>query len=151
MRVVGTRPSAFVALGKHRSQPNCLIRLLDRIEFDEEFLQLLIGDGRRRIGHQILRLLGLGEGDHVPNGIGSAQQHHEPVQPERDPAVGRRTIVQRVEQESELALPRVVFEVEVKDEIDLVGRSKHIRFVVDKAKQGERLKKKAEKVKAAKG
>lgn len=52
---------------------------------------------------------------------------------------------------TELALPRVVFEVEVKDEIDLVGKSKHIRFVVDKTKQGERLKKKAEKVKAAKG
>ncbi len=52
---------------------------------------------------------------------------------------------------SELALPRVVFEVEVKDEIDTVGKSKHIRFVVDKAKQGDRLKRKAEKVKAAKG
>jgi predicted thioesterase len=51
---------------------------------------------------------------------------------------------------AELALPRVVFEVEVKDEIDTVGKSKHIRFVVDKAKQGERLKRKAEKVKAAK-
>jgi predicted thioesterase len=51
---------------------------------------------------------------------------------------------------TELALPRVSFEVEVKDEIDTVGRAKHIRFVVDKAKQGERLKRKAEKVKAAK-
>ena len=51
----------------------------------------------------------------------------------------------------ELALPRVVFEVEVKDEIDTVGKSKHIRFVVDTAKQGERLKRKADKVKAAKG
>ena len=52
---------------------------------------------------------------------------------------------------TELALPRVVFEVEIKDEIDTVGKSKHIRFVVDKAKQSERLKKKADKVKAAKG
>ena len=52
---------------------------------------------------------------------------------------------------AELALPRVVFEVEVKDEIDTVGKAKHIRFVVDMAKQGERLKRKAEKVKAAKG
>ncbi|MCZ7565317.1 MAG: LysR family transcriptional regulator [Burkholderiales bacterium] len=52
---------------------------------------------------------------------------------------------------AELALPRVVFEVEVKDEIDTVGRAKHIRFVVDTAKQGERLKRKAEKVKSAKG
>ena len=51
----------------------------------------------------------------------------------------------------ELTLPRVVFEVEIKDEIDTVGKSKHIRFVVDKAKQGERLKRKAEKVKAARG
>ena len=51
----------------------------------------------------------------------------------------------------ELALPRVVFEVEVKDEIDQVGKAKHIRFVVDMAKQGERLKRKADKVKAAKG
>ena len=52
---------------------------------------------------------------------------------------------------AELALPRVVFEVEVKDEIDTVGKAKHVRYVVDKAKQGERLKRKAEKVKAAKG
>ena len=51
----------------------------------------------------------------------------------------------------ELALPRVVFEVEVKDELDTVGRAKHIRFVVDTAKQGERLAKKAARVKAAKG
>ncbi|MFN0161557.1 MAG: thioesterase family protein [Burkholderiales bacterium] len=52
---------------------------------------------------------------------------------------------------TELALPRVVFEIEVRDEIDLVGKSRHIRFVVDKTKQGERLKKKADRVKAAKG
>lgn len=51
---------------------------------------------------------------------------------------------------TELALPRVVFEAEVRDETDLVGKSKHIRFVVDKVKQGERLRKKAEKVKSAK-
>lgn len=51
----------------------------------------------------------------------------------------------------ELALPRVVFEVEVRDEMDLVGKSKHVRFVVDKSKQGERLRKKAVKVAAAKG
>lgn len=51
----------------------------------------------------------------------------------------------------ELALPRVIFEVEVKDEIDIVGRARHVRFVVDTAKQGERLMKKAARVKAAKG
>lgn len=51
----------------------------------------------------------------------------------------------------ELALPRVTFELEVKDEVDAVGRAKHIRFVVDHAKQGERLRKKADRIKAARG
>ena len=51
----------------------------------------------------------------------------------------------------ELALPRVTFEVEVKDELDTVGRSRHVRFVVDKVKQGQRLEKKAARLKAARG
>lgn len=50
---------------------------------------------------------------------------------------------------AELALPRVVFDVEVKDEVDTVGRCRHVRFVVDHAKQGERLKKKKARVEAA--
>jgi len=49
---------------------------------------------------------------------------------------------------AELALPRVTFEVEVKDELDVVGRARHVRFVIDKEKQGQRLKKKAERVRA---
>lgn len=52
---------------------------------------------------------------------------------------------------AELALPRVTFEVEVKDELDTVGRARHIRFVVDTARQGERLAKKAARLKALKG
>ena len=35
-----------------------------------------------------------------------------------------------------VALPRVTFEIEVRDELDTVGRAKHVRFVVDTAKQG---------------
>ena len=38
--------------------------------------------------------------------------------------------------------PRVVFEVNVHDELDHVGRARHVRFVIDKAKQGGRLAKK---------
>lgn len=49
----------------------------------------------------------------------------------------------------ELALPRVTFEVEVRDELDTVGRARHVRFVVDTAKQGERLAKKAARFQAA--
>jgi fluoroacetyl-CoA thioesterase len=42
---------------------------------------------------------------------------------------------------------RVSFEVEVRDELDLVGKAKHVRFVVDLAKQKERLEAKAAKFK----
>jgi len=45
--------------------------------------------------------------------------------------------------------PRITFEIEAHDDLDQVGRAKHVRFVINKAKQGERLKKKAEKAKAA--
>ena len=38
--------------------------------------------------------------------------------------------------------PRIVFEVNVHDELDHVGRARHIRFVIDKARQGGRLAKK---------
>lgn len=41
---------------------------------------------------------------------------------------------------------RVNFEVEVKDALDTVGRAKHTRFVVDLAKQKERLEAKAAKL-----
>ncbi len=46
----------------------------------------------------------------------------------------------------EVALPRVVFEISVNDELDHVGQSKHIRFVVDKAKQAGRLEKKKARI-----
>jgi fluoroacetyl-CoA thioesterase len=42
--------------------------------------------------------------------------------------------------------PRVTFEVDVHDELDHVGRGKHIRFVINKTKQGERLQKKKDKL-----
>jgi predicted thioesterase len=43
---------------------------------------------------------------------------------------------------TEIEGPRVTFEAEIHDELDKVGQGKHIRFVIDKAKQGERLEKK---------
>lgn len=45
--------------------------------------------------------------------------------------------------------PRVVFDVEVRDALDLVGKARHVRFVVDKARQKQRLEAKAAKAKAA--
>lgn len=45
--------------------------------------------------------------------------------------------------------PRVMFEVEISDEIDIVGRVKHTRFVVEKSRQGGRLKKKKARLEEA--
>ncbi|MFH1603874.1 MAG: LysR family transcriptional regulator [Pseudomonadota bacterium] len=41
---------------------------------------------------------------------------------------------------------RVSFDAEVRDALEVVGRAKHVRFVVDLAKQRERLEAKAAKV-----
>jgi predicted thioesterase len=49
----------------------------------------------------------------------------------------------------ELDRRRVVFECEVRDALDVVGKSRHVRFVVDTAKQKERLEAKRAKVRAA--
>lgn len=41
--------------------------------------------------------------------------------------------------------PKVSFEIEVHDPVEQVGRAKHVRFVVDTAKQAKRLEAKAAK------
>ena len=44
---------------------------------------------------------------------------------------------------------RITFELEVHDPLEQVGRGKHVRFLIDMEKQGERLRTKAQKVKDA--
>ncbi len=46
---------------------------------------------------------------------------------------------------------RVTMEVEVRDALDKVGRARHTRFVIDKARQKERLEAKRAKVKELSG
>jgi predicted thioesterase len=52
---------------------------------------------------------------------------------------------------AEIDRRRVTFEVEVRDALDTVGRARHVRFVVDLARQKERLEAKAAKVKEMEG
>jgi len=73
-----------------------------------QLFQLPAGDGGRRFGTKIGPLLRLGEGDHVAQGIGAAQEHGQPVEPSRDAAVGRWSVAEGVQQEAELGA-RVVF------------------------------------------
>jgi predicted thioesterase len=49
---------------------------------------------------------------------------------------------------SEIDGRRVSFDVEVRDALDVVGRARHIRFVVDLDKQRQRLEAKAAKLQA---
>jgi predicted thioesterase len=49
---------------------------------------------------------------------------------------------------AEVEGPRITFELEAHDDLEQVGRAKHVRFIINKGKQGERLLKKAEKFKA---
>ncbi len=42
--------------------------------------------------------------------------------------------------------PRVTFEIEAHDPLEQVGRAKHVRFVINKSRQGARLEKKARQV-----
>jgi fluoroacetyl-CoA thioesterase len=44
---------------------------------------------------------------------------------------------------------QVAFDITARDPLDEIGRGKHVRFVVDKAKSVERLRAKAAKAKAA--
>lgn len=52
---------------------------------------------------------------------------------------------------AELALPRVAFEVVVRDELETVGRARHVRFVINTARQAERLAKKFDKLQSVRG
>lgn len=47
---------------------------------------------------------------------------------------------------SVIELPRVTFEFEVKDELDVVGKGTHIRYVIDVDKQIQRLAKKIARI-----
>ena len=61
----------------------------------------------RRFGHQVGGPLGLGKRDTVADIVQSAEQHHKPVDPQRDAAVRRCTELQRIEQEAKPFFRRI--------------------------------------------
>ena len=60
-------------------------------QLDVQVAQLLFFDGGRRAHHQILGLLGLGEGDDLADGRFVGQNHGDAVDARGDTTVGRRT------------------------------------------------------------
>src|SRR6185295_2681851 len=66
-----------------------------------ELTQLLRVDRRRRSGHQIERVRRLRERDDLPDGRLAGQDRHQAVEAERDAAMRRRPVLERVEEEAE--------------------------------------------------
>src|SRR5579863_9052200 len=94
-------------------------RLFRADQADPEFFQLALGDGGRRFAHQIGPLGCLGEGDHFADRCFPRQDHHQPVQPQRDAAVRRRAVLQRLQQKSEAPLGFVLAESERRKDLRL--------------------------------
>ncbi len=69
-----------------------------------QLAQLLLVHWRGGLGQQALGTLGLGEGDHVADRLGSGHQRDEAVQAEGQTTVWRRAVLQGVEQVAKLGL-----------------------------------------------
>ena len=92
-----------------RARPDGIVQ--PKVRGPEDVLQLaqlLLSHRRWRVGHQINRLGRLGERDHLAKIGRAGQQHHYAIEPQRNAAVWRRAVLQRIEEESE-ALARLFF------------------------------------------
>src|SRR5438105_15192473 len=76
--------------------------------FYPQLPQLLLADWSGRVHHQISRLRGLGEWDHLAQALRPGQDHHNAIQTQRDAAMRRRAILQRLQKKAE-ARARLIF------------------------------------------
>ncbi len=70
----------------------------DRLERQSDVVELRLIDRRWRLQHQIAAALILRERHDLADVVLIAEEHHQPVETERDAAMGWRTVLQRVEQ-----------------------------------------------------
>mmetsp|Transcript_44555 Transcript_44555/g.71606 ORF Transcript_44555/g.71606 Transcript_44555/m.71606 type:complete len:379 (-) Transcript_44555:954-2090(-) len=80
---------------------------------DGELLELLSCDLGGRVDHEITPHLVLREGDEVANTRLVAEDATEPIEAERQPAVRRRTVLERAHQEAKLLLGLLLGETEL--------------------------------------
>src|ERR1700729_956313 len=76
-------------------------RLVPHYGLQMQLLHLLFADRSRRIHHQIDRLRGLRESNHLAQALRSSQNHHNPIQPEGNSAMRWRAILQSIQEEPE--------------------------------------------------
>ena len=71
---------------------------------DVQLAQLLLVDRRRRAGHDVDGRGRLRERDHLADRRLAAEQRDQAIEAERDAAVRRRPVLERVEEEAEARL-----------------------------------------------
>ena len=69
-----------------------------------KFLKLLVRYLGRGIEHLVHRALVLGEGDNLPDSLRPSEDHHQPIDPRGDAAVGRSTVFESLKKVSETRL-----------------------------------------------
>ena len=81
-----------------------------------QFPQLFLVDGRGRVRHQVHRGGGLRERDHLANRALVAEKRRDTVEAERDAAMRRRAVLERLEEEAEAELRLLVADVEQRED-----------------------------------
>src|SRR6058998_1493394 len=89
---------AFAASLIHSAFMRSALRLA---QANVQLAQLLLVHRRRSMREQVLRALRLGKGDDVADRLGAGHHGHDAVEAERDPAVRRRAVLERFQQEAE--------------------------------------------------
>src|SRR5713101_6153606 len=82
--------------------------LLHGLYCNAELIELIFVDGRWRISHEILSGGGFGEGDDLADGFFAGEEHHDAVDAQRDAAVRRCAVGQRIQEKTE-AVAQLLF------------------------------------------
>ena len=82
--------------------------VISGIDDDAQLADLVVADGRGRAAHEVGRAGRLGEGDHVADGRLPGQDHHDAVEAQGDAAVGRRPVLEGLQEEPEALLRLLV-------------------------------------------
>src|SRR5512135_1109620 len=74
---------------------------------DTQLPQLFRGHLGRGVGHEARSLLCLGKRDYIADRLPLEEEHHNPIQTEGNSSMGRRTELQRIQEETEFH-PRII-------------------------------------------
>src|SRR5579863_2480626 len=91
---------------------NSTLLFFDWLQLNSEQIKLIRVYIRRSVGHQVLRLGRLREGDHFADRLLASEQRYDAIDAEGDAAMRRRSVGQRIEEEAEAAAPLLLAEAQ---------------------------------------